>query len=548
MTMKIIAALLAAGFIAGGTCLSVAAHKISDSDVKEGERADDSPAPCVSWVDPLTPPHAALLCIHGLGLNSGAFTNFGRRLSHRGISVYAIDVRGFGSWMKAGGSKKLDFDGTIRDIKNTLDTIHRLNPDLPVFLLGESMGGAIAIRAASLYPESIQGLISAVPAGDRFGGKKEDLKVALETLGHGFRKQFDIGQSIVNQATQNKVQQEVWEEDPLNRMDLSPLQLMQFQHFMDDNIPAAKKITSIPVLIVQGSLDKLVRPQGSWDIFNAMGNRDKSFLAFPSEHLVFEYGRTKSLAEARKSAQIAAVWIYEHLSDKDKRPFSYLAMRNILAERSNDAVAAAGDNAGASPQDRPDTTSDAMIAAEALFQAAKYKEAIPAFQAVIAAEPKNVDAHIWLGLAYEHDGQPALAFGQALQARRQSAGSHQSMRVNEALSQISADPASQPDRSGTKAPDLTDGKPTVLVFGAPWCVESSQDDSMIAHCRKYFGPAVQFKKYNIDEAASAEVVKQFGIGPIPTYVFLTPDGSVKSTQLGHSSFANFVLGVQAINH
>lgn len=271
--------------------------------------ADISSAPCSSWLDPLTPPKAALLCIHGLGLNSSAYKNLGLRLSHRGISVYAIDVRGFGSWMQSQGNTQLDFDATLSDIKAALQYIHKSNPGLPVFLLGESMGGAIALRAASLYPQDIQGLISAVPAGDRFGQKKEDLKVAFDALRHGLHKEMHIGTSIIGRASDNPLLQEAWASDPLNRLDLSPAQLLQFQRFMNDNLAAAQKITSIPVLMVQGTLDRLVKPEGSWEIFTAMNNREKTFLAFPSEHLIFEYGGTKTAAEARKSAQIAATWI-----------------------------------------------------------------------------------------------------------------------------------------------------------------------------------------------------------------------------------------------
>jgi alpha-beta hydrolase superfamily lysophospholipase len=532
---------IALALIFGLTPMASALSKSKD-EVLKAERTDSSPAPCVNWVDPLSPPHAALLCIHGLGLNSDAFANFGRRLSHRGIAVYAIDVRGFGSWTKAGGNQKLDFDGTISDIKNTLDIIHQASPGLPVFLLGESMGGAIAIRAASLYPDSIQGLISAVPAGDRFGGKKEDLKVAVETIEHGFRKQFDIGKSIVNQATKNKDQKEVWENDPLNRMDLSPLQLMQFQHFMDDNVHAAKKITSIPVLIVQGSQDKLVKPEGSWDIFNAMKNPEKSFLAFPSEHLIFEYGGTKTVAEARKSAQIAAVWIFEHLPESDRKNVNSLMAKSFVARPE-------GRGDGLEVDSNTRQTSDAMRAAEALYASAKFDQAIPALEAVIAAEPTNVDAHVWLGLSYERTGQTRQAMGEALKARQLSKSDRESERANEVYTQLSADPNSQLfGQNAAKDAALTRGLPTVLIFGAPWCAESSSDDGMIAHGTKYFGTSVQFKKINIDDAANADIVREFNVGPIPTYIFLSNDGSVKSTQIGHSNFANFVIGVQGISH
>ena len=142
----------------------------------------DSAVACTTWIDPINPPRAALLCIHGLGLNSDTYRNFATRMCRRGIATYAIDVRGFGAWMKANGKAHLDFEGTLQDVKSTLTRIHKAHPKLPVFLLGESMGGAIALRAASMYPELIQGLISAVPAGDRFDQKNQDLKVAVESL------------------------------------------------------------------------------------------------------------------------------------------------------------------------------------------------------------------------------------------------------------------------------------------------------------------------------------------------------------------------------
>src|ERR1700678_305315 len=72
-----------------------------DAQIAESLGADLHPAPCLSWIDPQSKPKIALLCIHGLGLNSDSYTNFAKRVAHHGIATYAIDVRGFGSWMKA---------------------------------------------------------------------------------------------------------------------------------------------------------------------------------------------------------------------------------------------------------------------------------------------------------------------------------------------------------------------------------------------------------------------------------------------------------------
>ena len=81
-------------------------------------------------------------------------------MAKRGVATYAIDVRGFGSWMKAEGHEEVDFQACLNDVKTALETIHAAHPGLKVFLLGESMGGAIALRAASMYPQLIDGLIS----------------------------------------------------------------------------------------------------------------------------------------------------------------------------------------------------------------------------------------------------------------------------------------------------------------------------------------------------------------------------------------------------
>jgi Lysophospholipase len=91
-------------------------------------------------------------------------------------------VRGFGSWTRAQGHEQVDFDCCLEDVKVALNSIRKANPNVPTFLVGESMGGAIALRGASLYPELMDGVISSVPAAERFRQKRTDLKVALEFL------------------------------------------------------------------------------------------------------------------------------------------------------------------------------------------------------------------------------------------------------------------------------------------------------------------------------------------------------------------------------
>lgn len=268
---------------------------------------DINTPPCRSWIDRDVKQTAVVLCIHGLGLNADCFNDFGTRMSHRGIAVYAIDVRGFGSWMKLKNGKALKFDACLDDIKTLLPNLRANHPGLPIFLLGESMGGAIVLRASSMYPELMDGLISSVPSGQRYKDGT-DLKVGVKLI-TGARKQFDVGTSIVDQATKNERLREIWESSPRNRMDLSAVQLVDFQTFMDGNNDAAAKITTLPVLMLQGTLDRLVKAQGTWEIFNELGTKNKTFIELPSEHLVIEYGRVKSNTYDSNMAQFISTWM-----------------------------------------------------------------------------------------------------------------------------------------------------------------------------------------------------------------------------------------------
>jgi acylglycerol lipase len=256
---------------------------VKDSAIQDGQKI-----PFVSWVDPAQPADAVLLCIHGLGLHKGTYDAFGKKMSKIGVPTYALDVRGFGEW-KDDFHTGLDFEGTLADIKIVLQAIKKNYPDKPIVVLGESMGGAIALRATAMYPELISGLISSVPSGDRFDSGDTKMKVGLHGILHGFNKPMDIGTGVVDKATKKEDLREAWSNDKLGRMNLSPKELMQFQAFMGKNFVVAKEIKTVPVLFIQGANDKLVHPEGTYKLFDSL-TTDKRQMVFSkaAEHLIFE--------------------------------------------------------------------------------------------------------------------------------------------------------------------------------------------------------------------------------------------------------------------
>jgi acylglycerol lipase len=247
-------------------------------------------SPALEWSVTEGKPRAALLCLHGLGLHKGTFDAFGKRMAAAGIVTYAVDLPGFGQNQNTSGNR-LDFEASMKVVGAALDDVRKSNPEIPVFLAGESMGGAIALHAAAIYPDRINGLISSVPSGDRFNSGGSTAKIALKAL-TGFNKPIPVGEMVVKQATEDPKLRAAWLNDPAARLTLSPHELMRFQNFMNENFEYARKLTSVPVLFIQGSKDKLVRPAGTWDLFDYLNTPDRQrVLSTNSEHLILEESR-----------------------------------------------------------------------------------------------------------------------------------------------------------------------------------------------------------------------------------------------------------------
>ena len=147
-------------------------------------------------------PKAAVLCLHELGLYNGVFDDLGQRLSRKGFDVYAIDLRGFGGWADIpGDASKMDLDKTLADVKGSLEVIHKLHPDTPVFILGEAMGGALALKAAGEFPQLVAGIISAAPGGDHYGTAKNYSTVSTKLITGGPNETFAYGEELMALAT-----------------------------------------------------------------------------------------------------------------------------------------------------------------------------------------------------------------------------------------------------------------------------------------------------------------------------------------------------------
>jgi alpha-beta hydrolase superfamily lysophospholipase len=128
---------------------------------------DGARLPLRAWRPPEdTAPRFVVLALHGLGDHGGNYlADAGPILAEGGVLLYAYDQRGFGWTAERGywpGTETL-----VADARAATALLRARHPDLPFFLLGESMGAAVAILAD---PPGISGQVLTAPAlwGRRF--------------------------------------------------------------------------------------------------------------------------------------------------------------------------------------------------------------------------------------------------------------------------------------------------------------------------------------------------------------------------------------------
>jgi acylglycerol lipase len=145
--MKLVSALMLAGLAMTAT-----------ADARTPLPAAELPAQ--GWT-PEGQTRAHILGLHSFGDYHAAFAHLGPWFARRGIAVHAYDQRGFGGTKPHG-----HWAGTDRMVRDALVHARRLRADgaQRIYLMGESMGGAVAMLAAVRAPELIDGLILAAPA------------------------------------------------------------------------------------------------------------------------------------------------------------------------------------------------------------------------------------------------------------------------------------------------------------------------------------------------------------------------------------------------
>src|SRR5919201_295897 len=110
-----------------------------------------------------TPIRATVVISHGAAEHGGRYRHVVDRLVPLGYAVSALDHRGHGR--SQGRRAVIDrWANAVADLDTFVDGVRDEQPGVPLFLVGHSLGGAIALSYALEHQDKLFGRILSAPA------------------------------------------------------------------------------------------------------------------------------------------------------------------------------------------------------------------------------------------------------------------------------------------------------------------------------------------------------------------------------------------------
>jgi len=224
---------------------------------------------------PLDHPRAIVIALHGMSDYANGFAMPGEEWAKRDILTLAYDQRGFGAAPNPGLWAGAD---VMRDdLRDAVAAAHVRWPGVPVFALGESMGGAVVLTALEQKLD-VRGVILVAPAVWSRGDMPLLYRAALFFAAH-----FMPGLVLSNSAASHVVtiypsdnieMLRAMGRDPLVQHKTRADAVFGLTNLMDEARTAPERITpSPPMLLTYGAKDQVIPAPPTEAVIAALGSR-----------------------------------------------------------------------------------------------------------------------------------------------------------------------------------------------------------------------------------------------------------------------------------
>ncbi|XP_008316953.1 monoglyceride lipase isoform X2 [Cynoglossus semilaevis] len=278
------------------------------TDLQHIVNADGLHLFCRYW-EPVEPPRALVFIVHGTGEHSGPYDEIAQKLRDQSLLVFAHDHVGHGQSEGERMNVK-DFQVYIRDSLQHIDLMKSRHPDLPVFILGHSMGGAVAILTACERPSDFAGVVLIAPMIKMNPESATPFKVFLAKVLNHVLPRLPLGSINSKWVSRDKSKVEAYDADDLNhhggvRVSFG-WQLMGAAARIEKEIPTI----SWPFFLLHGDADKLCDIRGSKIMFDKAPSPDKKIKIYEGGYHALHLDLPDVAQSVLKEV---SAWITEHL-------------------------------------------------------------------------------------------------------------------------------------------------------------------------------------------------------------------------------------------
>ncbi|WP_232420220.1 alpha/beta hydrolase [Nitrosococcus watsonii] len=261
MLFRTVGIILVVGLLTLVACAPYVQHSLDEplqSPLLETARfitADGEILPVRTWL-PKGEPRSIVIGVHGFNDYSRAFAKVGTYLAQQGVAVYAYDQRGFGATRQRGKWPGVEL--LVKDLRAFIRAVGTRHRNRPLYLLGESMGGAVAMVALA-GPEAllVDRLILVAPAV--WGGQSLNswYRSLLWVSAHTLPWLKLTGSSLKIKASDNREMLKRMRADPLIIKETRIDALYGMVQLMDK---ARKVIPQLhmPTLVLYGGRDQVI--------------------------------------------------------------------------------------------------------------------------------------------------------------------------------------------------------------------------------------------------------------------------------------------------
>jgi alpha-beta hydrolase superfamily lysophospholipase len=311
--------------------MSVYAQEVNAADritvVVDGERSKQLHIPLYEWYPKDKETIGMLLAIHGLTLHGNTYEVLGKAFAANGFYACAPDMRGFGRCytdkeqvFAVGGVSKqsVDYEGSYADIVALAHSLKRDHPNLPLFVMGESLGSSMCVRLAAEHPELVTGLLMSGPTvkiNPIMVLHPDNVLAAGWALFFHPRFRMSTTSFVKNLVSNDPDIVEELLRDPLCRKGLTIAELLKTRRFVSRTLSTAAKIREeLPVLVVQGSKDRCMVPRAVTKLVCNIPSSNQTIRWLHAHgHLLFE---TRYLRPATLDS--IDIWVRANSPSRDK--------------------------------------------------------------------------------------------------------------------------------------------------------------------------------------------------------------------------------------